>query len=196
MESKMKNKLNKNYLIIGTVVLVLIIGYYFVQDSFITKIKEVSEEELQQRFNLLSNSRTNFCAGPEIINVSNTDRLQGSCCSAMDLHRYEEQVIGLQKYSNIDKIPSDPYDIPKSLAEELLNYQKTIKLNPEQQLIYDRAVKLSHEGGPCCCKCWRWYAFEGLAKYLIIEYGFNSEQIAEIWDLEDGCGGTGHLHDT
>ena len=110
----------------------------------------------------------------------------------MDLHRYKEQVEGLKKYSYIEKIPSDPYDIPVSLVRELLDYQKNIILTQEQQQIYDEAVKMSHEGGPCCCKCWRWYAFEGLAKYLITEYDFNSEQIAEIWDLEDGCGGEGH----
>lgn len=194
----MKNKSNQKYFIAGITIVVIIISFYSIQDFFINKSKKISEEELQQKFNQLSNSRTNFCAGPEIINIANTDSLQGSCCSAMDLHRYKEQVIGLQKYSYINKIPSDPYDIPKSLAEELLNYQKIIKLNPEQQLIYDEAVKLSHEGGPCCCKCWRWYAFEGLAKYLITEYDFNVEQIADIWDLEDGCGGSGHAgeHET
>ena len=36
-------------------------------------------------------------------------------------------------------------------------------------------------------------SFEGQAKYLITEYGFNAEQIAEVWDLEDGCGGTEHV---
>jgi hypothetical protein len=53
-------------------------------------------------------------------------------------------------------------------------------------------MDMSHEGGPCCCKCWRWTAFEGQAKYLIVEKGFTAEQVASIWDLEDGCGGAGH----
>ena len=110
----------------------------------------------------------------------------------MDFHRYSEQVEGLKKYALFDAIPQDPYDIPVSLANKLLDYQKNISLAPYQQEIYDKAVKLSNEGGPCCCKCWRWYAFEGLAKYLITEHDFNSEQIAQVWDLEDGCGGIGH----
>ena len=149
--------------------------------------------DLQAKFVLLSGARTNYCAGPDILEKTTADRLQGSCCSAMDFHRYEEQVEGLKKYAYIEKIPSDPYDIQVSMAEELLNYQKTISLSASQQSVYDEAVKISHEGGPCCCKCWRWYAFEGLAKYLITEHNFNAEQIAEVWDLEDGCGGTGHV---
>ena len=111
----------------------------------------------------------------------------------MDFHRYTEQVEGLKKYSNINQIPSDPYDIPVSLAKELLEYKKTIKLTSEQQVIYDEAMQMSHEHGPCCCKCWRWDAFEGLAKYLITEHNFNAQQIAEVWDLADGCGGKGHI---
>ena len=150
---------------------------------------------LKSKFDLLSTSKTNFCAKADFINSKSDDeRLQGSCCSKMDFHRYSEQIEGLKKYSNIDKIPKDPYDIQVSLAKELLAYQKNIKLNPEQQAIYDEATKLSHEKGPCCCKCWRWDAFEGLAKYLITEHNFNSEQIAEVWDLIDGCGGQGHEH--
>ena len=120
------------------------------------------------------------------------------CGSKFFYYIREEKFHELQdivtELKDIDKIPSDPYDIPVVLARELLDYQKNIVLTQEQQNIYDNAVKLSHEGGPCCCKCWRWYAFEGLAKYLITEYDFNAEQIAEIWDLEDGCGGTGHEH--
>lgn len=150
---------------------------------------------LESRFAMLSTANTNFCAGPSFISQKSGDeQLQGSCCSAMDFHRYSEQIEGLKKYSNIDKIPKDPYDIQVSLAKELLAYQKNIKLNPEQQAIYDEAMKLSHEKGPCCCVCWRWHAFEGLAKYLITEHNFNSQQIAEVWDLEDGCGGKGHEH--
>lgn len=183
------------YLIIGIAAALVIVGFYFSSNLKTTghSVEEISSDSLSIKFAELSNGRTNFCAGPDILDRVDADRLQGSCCSAMDFHRYTEQVEGLKKYSHIDKIPSDPYDIPVSLAKELLNYQKTIQLSAEQQAIYDEAVKMSHEGGPCCCKCWRWYAFEGLAKYLITEYNFNAEQIAEVWDLEDGCGGSGHI---
>ena len=66
--------------------------------------------------------------------------------------------------------------------------------------IYEEAKKMSHEGGPCCCgsdkldeSCWRWKVYGGLAKVLITEYNFNAEQIAEIWDISDGCGGDQHI---
>ena len=122
-------------------------------------------------------------------------RIQGSCCGAMDLHKYQEQVEGLKKYSDTPQIPEDPYDVPVSLAKQLFEYQKTIQLTADQQAIYDQAMKLSDEGGPCCCRCWRWVAFEGQAKYLLTQKNWTSQQIAELWNLEDGCGGSGHEHD-
>jgi len=112
----------------------------------------------------------------------------------MDLHKYQEQVEGLKKYADIPQIPADPYDVPVSLAKQLFEYQRTIQLAPDQQAIYDEAVKLSEEGGPCCCRCWRWVAFEGQAKYLITQKNWTSQQIAKLWNLEDGCGGSGHEH--
>ena len=121
-------------------------------------------------------------------------RIQGSCCSAMDFHRYQEQVEGLKQYANIPQIPNDPYDVPVKLAKQLFEYQKTIQLTPNQQAIYDQAMQISEEGGPCCCRCWRWTAFEGQAKYLISELNWSAQQVAELWDLEDGCGGSGHEH--
>ena len=162
------------------------------------KIQEINikqtENNLKSKFSLLSSAKTNFCAKAGFIaSKSNDERLQGSCCSKMDFHRYTEQVEGLKKYSNIKQIPSDPYDIPVPLAKELLEFKKTIKLTSEQQAVYDEAMQMSDEHGPCCCKCWRWDAFEGLAKYLITEHNFNAQQIAEIWDSADGCGGKGHI---
>ena len=155
---------------------------------------QTSKDSLESKFAFLSSSNTNFCAGPAFISQKSDDeRLQGSCCSAMDFHRYKEQVEGLKKYSNIKQIPSDPYDIPVSLAKELLSYKDNTKLTSEQQEVYDKATKLSHEKGPCCCVCWRWHAFEGLAKYIIKEHNFNAQQVAEVWDLIDGCGGKGHI---
>jgi len=161
----------------------------------VKKEKQTNKDTLESKFALLSTANTNFCAKADFINSKEDgDRLQGSCCSKMDFHRYAEQVEGLKKYSSIEQIPKDPYDISVSLAKELLDYDKDIQLTAEQQSIYDEAVKLSHEGGPCCCKCWRWDAFRGLAKYLITQHNFNAEQIAEVWDLSDGCGGKGHEH--
>ena len=87
--------------------------------------------------------------------MSDDARIQGSCCSPMDLHHYQEQIEGLKKYSDIPQIPSDPYDVPVKLAKELFEYQKTIQLTPDQQFMYDQAMQISEEGGPCCCRCWR-----------------------------------------
>ena len=126
--------------------------------------------------------------------MSDDERIQGSCCSPMDFHRYQEQVEGLKKYADVLQIPSDPYDVPVKLAKQLLEYQKTIQLTPDEQAVYDQATQLAEEGGPCCCRCWRWFAFEGQAKYLITKLNWSAQQVAELWDLEDGCGGSGHEH--
>ena len=107
----------------------------------------------------------------------------------MDFHKYQEQVEGLKKYANISQIPNDPYDVPVTLAKQLFEYQKTIQLTADQQAVYDQATQMADEKGPCCCKCWRWTAFEGQAKYLISELDWSANQVAEVWDLEDGCGG-------
>ncbi|OGY49532.1 MAG: hypothetical protein A3D39_00260 [Candidatus Buchananbacteria bacterium RIFCSPHIGHO2_02_FULL_39_17] len=149
-----------------------------------------------ERYNYLSVQRSSSCGlQPATVDMySDEQNIQGSCCSKMDLHRYQEQVEGLKKYSEIDVIPKDPYDISAALAKRLFGYQQNITLTSTQQAIYDQAVELSDEGGPCCCKCWRWYAFEGQAKYLVTEYGWGAEEIAELWDLQDGCGGSGHSH--
>lgn len=176
--------------------LILLVGAFFLGTRFTRGGNEAFAAGSLEKFEYLSRQTSNQCgAQPQAIESSPDDsRLQGSCCSTMDLHRYQEQVQGLKKFSNIAQIPKDPYDIPASLAKELLEYQKNVVLSEDQQAIYDNAVKLSHEGGPCCCRCWRWYVFEGLAKYLITKHNFTDIQIAEVWDLEDGCGGTGHEH--
>ena len=122
--------------------------------------------------------------------MSDTARLQGSCCSPMDMHRYTEQVTGLQKYKNIPEIPSDPYDIDAGLAKKLKAYYD-VQLTPDEQTAYDYAMANSMEKGPCCCKCWRWYVYGGLGKLLIQKYHFTGEQVTEIWNLSDGCGGPG-----
>ena len=150
----------------------------------------------QTAFNYLSQQRTNACSlQPEVVLAYLDDvHIQGSCCAPMDLHRYQEQVEGLRRYTNIPQIPQDPYDMPAALVKELLGYQSSIHLTAQQQAVYDEAMTLSDEGGPCCCRCWRWYAFEGMGKYLITQRGWDAQQLAELWSLTDGCGGTGHQH--
>ena len=95
---------------------------------------------------------------------------------------------------DIDKIPDDPYDVDVQLAKELISYYD-LELTSEEQMAYDYAMENSMEKGPCCCKCWRWYVYSGLGKYLIKNHGFTGEQITEMWNLSDGCGGDeDHYH--
>lgn len=190
---KITNKI-KNTVIVLAISLSILSLYFFmsIPNQSSQKIQEIDPSDLKAKFDYLSTAGTNFCAGPDILNSTDSDRLQGSCCSPMDFHGYSEQIAGLKKYSDIDVIPADPYDVPRVLADRLLGYQKTIDLTEEEQGVYDEAMGMSMEGGPCCCKCWRWYAFEGQAKYLIKYKNFSAGQIAEVWDLEDGCGGDGH----
>ncbi len=188
----MKSARSKNYFIIVLFASLLFVGVILYSninlDFFNTKT------DIRTKFNKLSYNGNVACFGPDAIySKSDSERLQGSCCSPMIFHKYEEQIEGLKKYSYIDKIPSDPYDIPVDLAKQLLDYDKAISLSSDEQRIYNTAMKMSDEGGPCCCRCWRWYVYEGLAKYLITEYNFTADQIAEVWNLSDGCGGEDHL---
>lgn len=168
----------------------------FSKNSF--GIKPAFAAGTKEAFDYLSttkSSTSSFCGlQPQTVDgFSSQDNIQGACCGAMDFHRYQEQVEGLKKYKEISQIPKDPYNIPVALAKQLFEYQQTIALNVDQQAVYDQAMKMSKEGGPCCCKCWRWTAFEGLAKYLITEKGYDGQRVADLWDILDGCGGPGHV---
>lgn len=161
----------------------------------------VANETLAAKFDYLSKNGNSSCSGSFIVSISSMSddaRLQGSCCSPMSPHRYSEQVEGLEKFKsvagqNIDKIPDDPYDIEAGLAKELMSYYD-MELTPDEQEAYDYAMQNSSEKGPCCCKCWRWYVYGGLGKYLIKNHGFTGEQLTELWDLSDGCGGDNEHH--
>lgn len=157
----------------------------------------LGNEALAARFEYLSQNGNSSCSASfhESIDAMADDaRLQGSCCSPMSLHRYTEQVEGLQAYAHIPEIPPDPYDIEAGLAKRLTSYYDA-ELTAEQQQAYDYAMEHSNEKGPCCCKCWRWYVYGGLGKLLIQKYGFTGEQVTDVWNLSDGCGGAGeHQH--
>lgn len=179
-----------------TKVVALIILAFFVGSLIANQLiagGELPKTALAAKFEKLSQSGNSSCSGDfkdSIATMADNARLQGSCCSPMNLHRYSEQVEGLKKYKNIKEIPPDPYDIEASLAKKLLSHYDD-KLTSEQQKAYDYAMKNSDEKGPCCCKCWRWYVYGGLAKFLIQNYNFTGEQITEVWNLSDGCGGEG-----
>lgn len=67
----------------------------------------------------------------------------------------------------IAQIPADSYGIPAGLARRPIRYQLTMHVMPAQRRICDAAMRLTSEKGPCCCGCWRWTAFQGLARYVI-----------------------------
>ena len=73
-------------------------------------------------------------------------------------------------------------------------YYNSIQLTAEEQKAYDYAMANSDEKGPCCCKCWRWNVYGGLGKYLIKNYKFTGQQVTEVWNLSDGCGGDNDHH--
>jgi hypothetical protein len=153
-----------------------------------------SPQMLEGKFALLSthgNSSCSLAFQRSIATMPDDVRLQGSCCSLMVLERYKAQIAGLTKYKDFAEIPPDPYDIPAGLAKQLMA-NADVLLSPLQQQAYDYAMSHSQEKGPCCCHCWRWQVYEGLAKELITKRHFSGEQVTEVWNLSDGCGGDEH----
>ena len=145
---------------------------------------------LQARFNYLSSQHTNRCGMPAsaLVAMAANARLQGSCCFPMNYAAYVKQRHEISRYADVSVVPRDPYDIPVSLANRLVSYE-SIKLTAAEQRIYNRAKPLSTTKGPCCCRCWRWTAFGGQAKYLITRLNYTARQIADVWSVEEGCGG-------
>ncbi|HEV2302818.1 MAG TPA: hypothetical protein VGR91_14725 [Stellaceae bacterium] len=148
---------------------------------------------LEARFAYLSTHGNSSCSQSFMDSIASMPagaRLQGSCCSPMVLQRYIRQVEGLKKYANVPEIPPNPYDIDAGLAKKMLAAY-SVKLTGAQQAAYTYAMRHSAEKGPCCCKCWRWHAYGGLAKMLIRDHRYTGPQVTEVWNLSDGCGGNG-----
>lgn len=182
------------FVIVGVVVL---LGYFYLDSSGrLSRFSVVGSDVLAARFEELSKNGNSSCSASfteSIDGLADSERIQGSCCSPMNLHRYTEQVEGLRKFKDIPEIPPDPYDLEAGLAKSLKSHYDD-QLTPEQQAAYDYAMEHSSEKGPCCCKCWRWYVYGGLGKLLIRQYGFTGEQLTEVWNLSDGCGGDSEHH--
>ncbi len=196
--------MNKQTLFALTIAMLIVGGAIFLggspREPDPTNIGRVNEV-LAEKFKDLSQSGNSSCSGQfkdSIANMLDSARLKGSCCSPMSIHRYTEQVEGLKKFKsisgqNISEISDDPYDIEAGLAKRLISYYD-MKLTPVEQQAYDYAMLNSSEKGPCCCQCWRWYVYGGLGKYLIKNHGFTREQVTEVWNLSDGCGGDEEHH--
>jgi len=143
------------------------------------------------RFAFLARQTSNSCGlePAAVERMPGRMRLQGSCCFPMNLAAYRSQVRGLRAYASVPQIPADPYDVPVSLAKRMLAYDRTVHLTLAQARVYARAMRMSREKGPCCCRCWRWNAFRGLSEHLIADLQWRSGAVAEVIDLVEGCGG-------
>src|SRR5258708_6150810 len=114
--------------------------------------------------------------------------LGGQCCGALtNTKEYHEHLEALQKYKDIPDMVLNPYKTPINLAQKWIDYDKTTMLTSEEQAVYDMALSQSKEG-PCCCKCWHYYVNKGIAKSLIRQEHYNSQQIEHFWGISDICG--------
>jgi len=112
----------------------------------------------------------------------------GQCCSAlMDTKERHKNLEKLRAYKSMPDIPLDPMHTPVEMAKMWIDYDKNTALTPAEQKIYDDAYAISKEK-PCCCKCWHYYANEGIAKRMIKDGVFNAQEIAAYWDASDICG--------
>ena len=143
------------------------------------------------RFQFLAAQTSNSCGlqPSTVMSYADSARIQGACCNPMDMAKYSMQVQGLREYASIPRILQDPYDVPAALAKQLLTDDQTIHLTSAQQAVYDHAMTMTDDKGPCCCHCWRWNATEGLARYLIADRAFAAADVARVVDLTNGCGG-------
>jgi hypothetical protein len=80
--------------------------------------------DLAARFAVLSKAHSNQCGlqAGSIDSIAQDGYLRGACCGPMDLHRYREQIEGLNQYAAESVIPRDPYDISVDLAKRLISY--------------------------------------------------------------------------
>jgi hypothetical protein len=159
-------------------------------------VVEVAEDvdddaALMKRFDFLSQNGNVSCSPAFEVSIANMPAekmLQGSCCSPMESRRYIEQIKGIRKYADISEIPPDPYNIPAGLARKLMPYYDH-SLNNAEQAAYDFAMANSDMRGPCCCQCWRWRLYGGLGKHLIRDRQFTGQQLVDLWNIAQGCGG-------
>lgn len=142
-------------------------------------------------FAYLAGQHSNFCslARSAVESDPSTMRLQGACCNAMDLAKYQEQVRDLRPFATIPQIPPDPYDIAVPLARALFHDDDVITLSAAQTATYNAAMGMTTDKGPCCCHCWRWSMIAGLAKRLISVNHVPAATVARVVDLVNGCGG-------
>lgn len=163
--------------------------------TFLTRVALAAETDddaaLMKRFDFLSQNGNVNCSAEfeaSIATMPADARLQGSCCAPMDGARYLTQIKGIRKYADLSEVPPDPYDIPAGMAQKLMPYYD-LTLNGTEQAAYDFAMTNSDMRGPCCCQCWRWKVYGGLGKHLIKDRQFTGQQLVDLWNIAQGCGG-------
>lgn len=126
-------------------------------------------------------------AGGNISNIQGK-YLGGQCCGTMtDLKEYHERLQELQTYKSMPDIPLDPMHTPIDMAKRWIDYDNSTNLTSIEQKVYDEAYVISKEK-PCCCRCWHYYVNEGIAKRMIKDGTYNSQEIADFWDASEICG--------
>src|SRR6185312_4258930 len=122
-------------------------------------------------FDYLASQHSNNCGlDPSAFAAMNAAmRLQGACCGPMDAKLFPEYLQQLHELGRMNHgiFPRNPYNMSVGLAHRLVAYNDQILLSRSEQQVYDDAMRMADDGGPCCCHCWRWVAFEGQAKFLI-----------------------------
>jgi hypothetical protein len=157
-------------------------------------------------FNYLSQQSTDACVWTGInlgdqtayvnwINgLADNSYIQGSCCSPMDFTPdYSSQIPSLTSYASISLIPPDPYNVVAHTAKADVAHAGDA-LTSSQQSVFNTAASNTNDNGWCCCQCWAYYAHEGLAKALIVQYGYTAQQVDTVINLEDCCGGPGPMN--
>jgi hypothetical protein len=160
----------------------------------------------ETEFNYLSQQHSDRCHWPDVNLGDETANvnwinglpdgvyLQGACCSPMDVPDYSNQTSSLKAYVSQSSIISlDPYNMPSSVAKADVAGEN-LALSAEQQTTLSTAAGLTNDHGWCCCQCWAYYAHEGLAKTLIVQNGYNAQQVGTVINLEDCCGGPGQMN--
>lgn len=153
------------------------------------------------QFQYLSAQGSDVCQnlGDETANInwvnslSDNVYIQGSCCTPMDWPDYSNQTSALPSYASISIIPPDPYNLLAEKAKVMVA-NVNLPLTAAQQSTLNGAIPLTSDHGFCCCECWAYYAHEGMAKTLIVQYGYDSQQVATVLNLEDCCGGPGQMN--
>lgn len=156
----------------------------------------------QTEFNYLSAQHSDACSNLNneganlawINSLQDGTFLQGSCCTPMDYPDYSNQAAeNQQNYSSIPVIPVDPYNVPaktvKAMAADV-----HAALTTAQQQAYDTGTSMSTDKAPCCCWCWAGYAHEGMVKNVIINYGYTAQQVTDLLNTQDCCGGPGQMN--